>query len=135
MLDKSNQTSRQWTYQTCTEFGFYQTSSGEIDFFGNNFPLDFYIQQCQDIFGKKFNKDFVNAAAEWTNNYYGSLDIPVSRVVYVHGSVDPWHALGITKTRTAHCANMYPPGDKDLPELREARVKIEEHLSSWFEMV
>ncbi|XP_073954590.1 putative serine protease K12H4.7 [Choristoneura fumiferana] len=168
MLDKSNQTcmdysydnmikdlrnttwspegARQWTYQTCTEFGFYQTSSGEIDFFGNNFPLDFYIQQCQDIFGKKFNKDFVNAAAEWTNNYYGSLDIPVSRVVYVHGSVDPWHALGITKTRddaspaiyihgTAHCANMYPPGDKDLPELREARVKIEEHLSSWFEMV
>ncbi|XP_063393399.1 putative serine protease K12H4.7 [Cydia fagiglandana] len=137
----SNEGARQWMYQTCTEFGFYQTSTGTTPFFGDKFPVDFYIQQCQDIFGKKFNKKFVNAAAAWTNNYYGSLDISASRVVFVHGSVDPWHALGVTTPRdnapaiyihgTAHCANMYPPSEKDLPELKAARVKIEQLLSEW----
>ncbi|KAG6449170.1 hypothetical protein O3G_MSEX005891 [Manduca sexta] len=34
----------------------------------------------------------------WTNSDYGALDISVSRVVFVHGSVDPWHALGITNS-------------------------------------
>lgn len=40
-------------YQTCTEFGFYQTSSGAADIFGNHFDLDFFVQQCMDIFGQK----------------------------------------------------------------------------------
>lgn len=31
---------------------------------------------------------------------YGELNIRVSRVIFVHGTVDPWHALGITQTRT-----------------------------------
>lgn len=35
-----------------------------------------------------------------TNTMYGELNIRVSRVIFVHGSVDPWHALGITQTRT-----------------------------------
>ncbi|KAJ0183898.1 hypothetical protein K1T71_000321 [Dendrolimus kikuchii] len=164
ILDKSNQTcmdysyenmikdlrnvtwsldgGRQWMYQTCTEFGFYQTSSGEVEVFGNQFTLDFFVQQCQDVFGKKYNEDFINNAVEWTNSYYGQLDIAVSRVVFVHGSVDPWHALGVTSTKdddspaifihgTAHCANMYPPSENDLEELTEARVEIEQYLAKW----
>ncbi|CAH2985463.1 unnamed protein product [Chilo suppressalis] len=133
---------RQWMYQTCTEFGFYQTSSAEVEVFGNAFTLDFFIQQCEDVFGKKFDKDFVSNAAAWTNSKYGGVDIAVSRVVFVHGSVDPWHALGITQTKdnnapaiyikgTAHCANMYPPADSDLPSLKEARVEIQQYLADW----
>jgi hypothetical protein len=30
---------------------------------------------------------------------YGELNIREGRVIYVHGSVDPWHALGITHTK------------------------------------
>lgn len=45
--------SRQWTYQTCTEFGFYQTSDDKNLMFGDRFPVDFFIRQCQDIYGKK----------------------------------------------------------------------------------
>lgn len=44
---------RQWMYQTCTEFGFYQTSSAEPEVFGDYFNQDFFIQQCEDVFGKK----------------------------------------------------------------------------------
>lgn len=138
---------RQWIYQTCTEFGFYQTSTGEVDAFGNDFPINFFSQQCEDIFGKKFNKKFIYQAAEWTNTMYGALNISASRIVYVHGSVDPWHALGITDPHqvsgkdsgvifvkgTAHCANMYPSSPRDLPSLIAARIEVARYLSAWLE--
>jgi len=41
---------------------------------------------------------------------YGKLNIRESRVIYVHGSVDPWHALGITHTKTAHTVAIYIEG-------------------------
>jgi hypothetical protein len=42
---------RQWTYQTCTEFGFFQSSDLEEQPFGNDFPIRFSIRQCQDVYG------------------------------------------------------------------------------------
>jgi len=33
--------SRQWTYQTCHEFGFYQTSENKEDIFGDRFGIDY----------------------------------------------------------------------------------------------
>lgn len=136
---------RQWTYQTCTEFGFYQTSTYQPQIFGNQFPIDFFIQQCIDIFGTKFNRTFINEAIDRTNNIYGDLDIEVSNVVFVHGSIDPWHALGITKTieqnapaiyieGTAHCANMYPPSPDDLPQLSAAREQISDLIDTWLRL-
>ncbi|XP_063919924.1 putative serine protease K12H4.7 [Zophobas morio] len=133
---------RQWTYQTCTEFGFYQTSSYEPHIFGDQFPISFFIQQCEDIYGDIYDADFIDGAIDRTNTLYGGLDIEVSNVVYVHGSIDPWHALGIIKTvdesapaiyieGTAHCANMYPPADTDLPELTAARQQVSELIDSW----
>ncbi|XP_044268918.1 putative serine protease K12H4.7 [Tribolium madens] len=133
---------RQWTYQTCTEFGFYQTSDYEPQIFSDQFSVDFFIQQCTDIFGSIYDEDFLNDVIDRTNTYYGGLDIEVSNVVFVHGSIDPWHALGITKTidenapaiyieGTAHCANMYPPADTDLPQLKEAREQILSLIGTW----
>ncbi|KAJ2954280.1 hypothetical protein O0L34_g2531 [Tuta absoluta] len=147
MIDELRNTSygegaRQWMYQTCTEFGFYQTSSAEVEVFGSHIDLQYYIQQCQDVFGNKYNEKFITEAADWTNSKYGALDIAVTRVVFVHGSVDPWHALGITHTQdedapaiyiegTAHCANMYPPSKDDVEALKEARVEVKQYLTTW----
>ncbi len=44
---------RQWVYQTCTEFGFYQTSNFGKDKPFGYFPLQYSIHQCQDVFGAK----------------------------------------------------------------------------------
>jgi len=44
---------RQWTYQTCTEFGFYQSSDLEDQPFGREFGIDFSVKQCRDIFDLK----------------------------------------------------------------------------------
>lgn len=128
---------RQWTYQTCTEFGFYQTSSDPESVFGDKFPLDFFIRQCKDIFGDSFDGRTIDNAVNMINLANGALYPQTSNVLYVHGSIDPWHALGLTETNleqpeptiyidgTAHCANMYEPNDeKDLPQLKDARVLI-----------
>lgn len=136
---------RQWTFQTCNEFGFYQTSDKKPQIFSDKFPLDFSVTQCEDIFGTKFSKTYLNYVTERTNTLYGALDIEVNNVVFVHGTVDPWHALGITSTvsqnapailvkGTAHCANMYPPSEDDLPQLKAARVEVGQHIQSWLDL-
>ncbi|XP_037042971.1 putative serine protease K12H4.7 [Bradysia coprophila] len=151
MLDEMRNTSwegdaaylgdRQWTYQTCTEFGFYQTSGDKSLLFGNRFPLEFFIEQCKDIFGKQFDGKFLDKAIFRCNTNYGALDAETTNVIYIHGSIDPWHALGLTKAvnsqmpviyinGTAHCANMYDPADNDLPQLKAARVEINKFIKN-----
>ncbi|XP_063240826.1 putative serine protease K12H4.7 [Bacillus rossius redtenbacheri] len=134
---------RQWTYQTCTEFGFFQTSSQKEQVFGDKFPVEFYIQQCSDIFGRRFDAELLSAGIERTNLMYGALSVDVSNVVFVHGSIDPWHALGITRNTssapaifiegTAHCANMYPSLPTDPPQLTAARSEIGRLIRQWLD--
>lgn len=45
---------RSWMYQTCTEFGYFQTSTARPNLFVGSFPVEFYLQQCADIFGPRF---------------------------------------------------------------------------------
>ncbi|XP_063920560.1 putative serine protease K12H4.7 isoform X2 [Zophobas morio] len=136
---------RQWMYQLCTEFGFFTTSSNESHIFGDKFPTSFFIQQCKDIFGDSYDEDFIDGAVDHTNMLYGGFDIEVSNVVYVYGSIDPWHALGITKTLdkkapaiyiegTAHCVDLYSPADTDSAQLTAARQKVSQLIESWLKL-
>ncbi|XP_062136951.1 putative serine protease K12H4.7 [Drosophila sulfurigaster albostrigata] len=131
---------RQWIYQTCTEFGFYQTSENKSDTFGDRFGVDFFIRQCMDVFSDRMDSKYLDQVVAQTNKYYGALKPETTQVLYVHGSIDPWHALGLyvsanTKTPTiyiegtAHCANMYEPSSSDPPQLKEARNKILKFLA------
>ena len=126
---------RQWTWQTCVEFGYFQSSASALQPFGNLFPASFSTQQCEDIYG-------VSAAATAqhvadTNAFYGGLDYNTTRVIFVNGDIDPWHALslgpkagdplGTTSVRihgTAHCANMYPASPNDVAGLTAARHSV-----------
>lgn len=78
---------------------------------------------CVDIFGPKFNMTFLEAAAERTNTLYGGLDIEADNVVYVHGSIDPWHALGITKTLELNAPSIYIKG-KNFHRLHRYNITI-----------
>lgn len=42
---------RPWYYQTCSEFGWYQTTDSEHQPFGDKSPVEFYLKLCRDIFG------------------------------------------------------------------------------------
>lgn len=101
----------QWTYQTCNEFGFYQTSDDKEKIFGDRFPIDFFIKQCTDIYGKNFNADYLYSTINNTNKYYGALHPSTTNVLYVHGSIDPWHALGITHSKDPRIPAIYIQGN------------------------
>ncbi|KAI7790067.1 thymus-specific serine protease isoform X1 [Triplophysa rosa] len=129
---------RQWVYQTCTEFGFYQSTDSPNQPF-SGFPLQYYLQQCADIYNLSTSLDDI---VQQTNEEYGGYDIRTTRIVFPNGSIDPWHALGVTKDitddlpavfikGTAHCANMYPARTEDLPQLGLARDHIFLLLQKW----
>merc|ERR1719483_1904450 len=133
---------RPWFYQTCTEFGWYQSSSQKGHPFGKAFPVDFFVKMCSDVFGPKFNFDLLKRGIDITNTEYGSLNISVTNVVFVHGSLDPWHALGVTEDvskdapviiieGTSHCANLYPAAEDDPQGLKDARKKIGNLIGLW----
>ncbi|CAG0915734.1 unnamed protein product [Notodromas monacha] len=138
----SSEGGRQWMYQTCSEFGYYQTSDNS-KIFGNDFPLEYFLQQCVDLFGAKFSADYVSDGISRTNWNYGGTDIKVTRVAFFNGAIDPWHALGIVKDPAdqstkafyvpgvAHCANMYPERDIDSVDLKNARRKIGKLIGQW----
>ncbi|XP_017480308.1 PREDICTED: putative serine protease K12H4.7 [Rhagoletis zephyria] len=133
---------RLWTYQTCTEFGFFQSSDYPSQPFGNYFPSDFFVQQCVDIFGSKFNKHFIEKSIDFTNSFYGGFNLTLSNVLFPNGLIDPWHALGVLHPisptaqpliipQTSHCADMYPDSDIDPQSLKEARLKIKNTIAKF----
>ncbi|KAM4771931.1 putative serine protease K12H4.7 [Rhinophrynus dorsalis] len=135
---------RQWMYQTCTEFGFFQsTDSASQPFSG--FPLSYHVQQCIDIYGPTLNLTTIVDAVQQTNENYGALNIQGSRIIFPNGLIDPWHALGI-KTNissdlisiqmedAAHCANMYPARPQEPRVLPAVRRYILELLTEWLHL-
>jgi hypothetical protein len=137
-----NAAGRAWTWQTCNEFGYFQTGSGSNIPFSKLITLDYYTSLCLDVFGVKPVDIEVNVRS--TNSFYGSRSVAqtASKIIFSNGSVDQWHALGVTSTNstantavfiagTAHCADIYPPAPSDLPSLTAARGTIIAQLKQW----
>ena len=49
---------------------------------------------CNDVYSDIFGLDYIESLVQETNDNYGSIDLDVQNVVFVHGSIDPWHAMG-----------------------------------------
>ena len=104
--------------------------------------MDYYERRCRDVFGENFSHEMLANNVANTNIEYGGFHPNVSNVVFVHGSFDPWHAMGILEDlnelapailipRTLHCADMYPDIPSDPEKLTAARLRIGELVNSW----
>ena len=71
----------------------------------------FSTQQCADIFGEKFTEQMITDGIERTNTNYGGLGIKVTKVVFPNGSIDPWHALGVTSDLSPEATAIYIKGE------------------------
>lgn len=81
----------------------------------------------------------------WMNVDYGSLAISATDVIFPAGTIDPWHALGVTNSTTlaqdtehalymlgtAHCADLYAPANDDPASLVSARQTIAAQVAAW----
>ena len=105
-------------------------------------PLSSFTDVCSLVFN--ISTDAINKSIAQTNAYYGGKNIPkkTTNIVFPNGSIDPWHALGITQSiseslpaiyinGTAHCANMYPPSSDDPQGLTDARAEITKLVGMW----
>jgi hypothetical protein len=131
---------RQWTYQTCTEFGYFQTTDSPNQPFGNGVPLSYYIDLCRDIFGF----DFEPRVKETNVRYGGKKPRGASNIDFVNGSIDPWHVLSIVNgfsstvtstfiNGTAHCDDMMLPNKNTLPAMLNAQKLIRAKIGKWLQ--
>ena len=85
----------------------------------------------------------------WVNDQYGGLDIAGTNIVFPSGTIDPWHALGITNATgvavpeskynenplfilgTAHCADMHAPSEDQPSSLTFAQEQIAKQVGIW----
>ncbi len=58
----------------------------------------------------RFDDRFLDRAIFRSNANYGALDPETTNVIYVHGSIDPWHALGLTTTGNSQMPAIYIEG-------------------------
>ncbi|XP_068085751.1 putative serine protease K12H4.7 [Anabrus simplex] len=133
---------RAWMYQTCTEYGYYQTTDSPNQPFSDGFPLQFYIDQCTVLYGEEFNKNLVDMSVERTNILYGGQHPEVTNVVFVNGGADPWHVLGVLQDLSpsaqaviidgfSHCGDMYGIESDEPPQLKKAHEKIAALVKDW----
>ena len=139
-----NNNNRPWTYQTCNEFGYYQTTDSLHQPFSSWFQLNmsFYRDICYEAFDGWQS----SPQTEWINSLYGGVNIAATNIIFPAGSIDPWHILGIydeTKelwdasleslyiTGTAHCHDMSVPWHTDIAALTAAREVIATTVSAW----
>jgi len=132
---------RQWYYQTCTEFGYYQSCEKETTcVFSTRITVSLMINICQEVFDIPPEQVYKNVAS--TNEYYGGKSLGVSRIVFPNGSIDPWHVLSILKNQTsgevavfmkgiAHCGNMNPSEPNDPISLKNGRKEIDSLVGLW----
>ena len=48
---------RSWTYQTCTEYGYFQTGELDQQPFSKRITLDYFLRSCKDAFGVALTPD------------------------------------------------------------------------------
>ncbi|CAI5447556.1 unnamed protein product [Caenorhabditis angaria] len=131
-----------WTWQTCTEFGYFQSSDSGNGIFGSACPVNMFVQLCEDVFND-FNRASIDGIIDYTNYRYGSRNqYRGTNVVFPNGNVDPWHALGLYTygedtivpyliDGTAHCADMYPARPEDVPGLKIVRDLVDTNIAQW----
>lgn len=93
---------RPWFYQTCSEFGWYQSTDSKDQPFGTKSPINYELRLCKDAFGDAFDNVSSEQNMHHTNVIYGDYNPAVTNVYFTQGSLDPWHPMGIWKDINDH---------------------------------
>ena len=137
---------RSWLWQTCTEFGFYQTCEvGSTCPYGRGYhPLSQDLEICQRAFGVSPHR--VASAVQESMQYYGGWQLGTSRVLSVNGDVDPWSELALLHSATgsnnlpafvvpgaSHHFWTHPVKETDSLEVIGARELIYSTIVQWLD--
>ncbi|EDW38527.1 GL12648 [Drosophila persimilis] len=127
-----------WIYQTCSEFGWYQSSDSENQPFGSSFPATLYTDTCHDVFSKNYTLINIEANIAATNKDFQGIDIAVKNVYWTQGGLDPWSKVGagiaqgaIIIPQASHCSDLDSISANDSPELQASKLKLAQLVRDW----
>lgn len=140
-----------WTWQTCTEFGFYQTCETNSSCFYTQglLTLDVFTSECLQKWGIKAS--LIEASVEATNAHYGGLrpNGPDGQqlgtcVMWPNGEVDPWAGLSVLTAPSSsqpvlwvsgasHHFWTHPAKPDDQRSVKAARVTIRRQVEQFLQ--
>jgi len=82
---------RQWTYQFCTEFGFFIMPNYVYPINSETMNYSYWKTHCQMF----FSEDILPPKTDWYNQKYGGRNITGSNILFITASADPWRFAGI----------------------------------------
>lgn len=136
---------RSWLWQTCTEFGFYQTCeyNSTCPFGQGMHNVDQDLEICLKAFGR--TPEQVAGSVRSTLERYGGWKLSTTRILSVTGDVDPWSELAIRTRHNNDLPAYSVPGashhfwthsvkDTDDSEISKAREIIYETVSEWLQV-
>ncbi|CAK1594910.1 unnamed protein product [Parnassius mnemosyne] len=136
---------RLWTYQTCVEYGWYQTTSSSRQPFLSTVPLQYFHQMCKDFFSTYFDENLLQSGIQRTNLLFGGLSQLPDYVVSVAGGHDPWSPMGPNATnatplapvylvpRVSHCRAIRPTGESETEELEATKQAVLRNMQEFLD--
>lgn len=136
---------RQWYYQSCTEYGYWQNAhpNPQLSTRSTLINLDYHHQVCKRLFQLTQPAQTTNLNAAF---YYPLMDALVSKIFFTNGEQDPWSTLSLAEKNgnasnsnlnyqlilgAAHCDDLHRPSLNDSASLQQARKTMELLLSQW----
>lgn len=135
---------RQWMYQSCTEYGYYQVAhhDSQVTVRSRRIDLAYHNQVCDRLFSLKRQVDEDSTNARY---FKPLLDPSISRIFFTNGTDDPWTNLSLTNELgnntnpnlelmtikgAAHCADL---SGRQTPELTVARDRFLTLAREWLQ--
>lgn len=140
-----NSAGRQWMYEYCTEFGFFQTPNHTFPLRSEEMNLEWWLDYCRRVFGD----DFAAPADHAVNHYYGGLDIKGDNIFFLNGSEDPWQYAAMTSIKhphtfqstmksiliecdsCGHCVDTHSPTEGQPEALTRAQHEVANTVAMW----
>jgi pimeloyl-ACP methyl ester carboxylesterase len=136
---------RQWLYQSCTEYGYWQNANPTRSESARSqyINLSYHHNICKRLFSIN---NSTNGQAINQQYYYSLLDSSAEKILFTNGDDDPWSNLSISEQTgnatnlnlsyftikgSAHCEDLKGPKEYDSKSLIEARQKTITLLSRW----
>lgn len=136
---------RQWFYQSCKEFGYWQIANPDPAKSTRSALLNEEYERgiCRRLFGieTKANTDYINS-----KYYYPLMSNQTSQIYFTNGANDPWSNLSMTAAngnainpnlhyftieKASHCVDLKEPKGSDSLSLQTARAKLDTLIAKW----
>ncbi|XP_058985393.1 putative serine protease K12H4.7 [Musca domestica] len=129
---------RPWYYQTCNEYGWYQTSGSKNQPFGSSFPVALSTELCRDAYDASYTDSKIQELINGTNEFFGGMKPDVENIYMTHGELDPWNPMGhgVAEGATiipnaSHCNDFGSISSSDSVEMRQSKESLTELVREW----